>query len=196
MYIGVFLPFWQISLRSDLMVLSGAVGWLWTGAAYHLAQAVMIDPGCGSCSPSSSASHAGGHGVRAAKICKKCDQEKAVFAHHCAVCGRCVAYMDHHCPFVHNCVGLGNFVHFFLFLGFATGATNPNPMICPALMICVHAWLLKRVRRCNQLGLRWRHTSPYRRSSTAPSGGAIPTLLVLLGCCGTTRWARRCPPKR
>jgi len=43
-----------------------------------------------------------------------------LFFRHCKVCGTCTAYMDHHCPFTGNCVGAGNFIYFYLFLGYCS----------------------------------------------------------------------------
>lgn len=55
-----------------------------------------------------------------APSCSKCGAHKAPLVHHCHICGVCVLAMDHHCPFTSNCVGLYNFFHFFLFIGYGT----------------------------------------------------------------------------
>ena len=134
LYVTVFLPRWQAGTESTLAPLSVLVGWLWTGAAFHLITAIRTSPGCGNTSATATSN---AQPAASSRGCKKCERPKLPFAHHCSVCGCCIDMMDHHCPFLNNCAGRSNFVSFLFFLGFSVaGAAMSSYLSLPAFLNC------------------------------------------------------------
>lgn len=62
-------------------------------------------------------------------ICKKCNLEKPIRSHHCAICNYCVLEMDHHCPWTGNCIGKYNYKYFFLFVMYGAIACIINSIV-------------------------------------------------------------------
>ena len=58
------------------------------------------------------------------RFCNKEKKYKPDRAHFCSPMERNVLKMDHYCPWLANCVGFGNHKYFFLFLLYATIATD------------------------------------------------------------------------
>jgi hypothetical protein len=175
MYHIIFLPRWQQATGSPLVGLTLFATWLFINSSYRFSRAIMTDPGDGYAPVSTTADqdearpNGGQRGRQGAaavlRTCKKCDRQKAPFAHHCGVwcvqgsdfllsstkaddafmmrvsarcSGRCVSYMDHHCPFTHNCVGRANFVHYYLFLVWTTiGGALASYLSLPVFLNCV-----------------------------------------------------------
>ena len=97
MFHTIFLPRWQQATGSPLVGLTLFATWLFVNSSYRFSRAIMTDPGDGYAPVSTTTDkdearlnggQRGRHGQGSAAVlrtCKKCDRQKAPFAHHCGV---------------------------------------------------------------------------------------------------------------
>jgi hypothetical protein len=95
MFHTIFLPRWQQAIGSPLVGLTVFATWLFINSSYRFSRAIMTDPGDGYAPVPTTADQdgTGPNGdqreeqgaVSVLRSCKKCDQPKAQFAHHCGV---------------------------------------------------------------------------------------------------------------
>ena len=90
MFHTIFLPRWQQATGSPLVGLTFFATWLFLNSSYRFSRAIVTDPGDGSASTATTELGPDGGQQRGGpdsglRTCKKCEQSKAPFAHHCGV---------------------------------------------------------------------------------------------------------------
>lgn len=93
MFHTIFLPRWQQATGSPLVGLTLFATWLFLNSSYRFSRAIMADPGDGYAATGANGAQekgrpgagAGEGSAAVLRTCKKCDQQKAPFAHHCQV---------------------------------------------------------------------------------------------------------------